>query len=178
MVTTSRVVRYMAMQIRTWEKWTSTSSRSRYHRARLEWNSLVQDTLKWGHLSKQDTFTCTCSCPKHPLCVHYKHWNQDTSLIGSISSILRVSGLERFHCNQDNHDDSYYPIHPLCVHYTTPERRTPCDHLYWIGHFCLSRELLTLKRLHWNSESHHIFTFHLSTMYHYTCRRMCVVGVV
>ena len=37
-----------------------------------------QDTLKWGHLNKHNTFCC----PKHPVCVHYNSWNQDTSPIG------------------------------------------------------------------------------------------------
>ena len=43
-----------------------------------------------GHCNKQD-------CPKHPVCVHYIPWNQDTSLIRTLTSVPRVSRLEMFH---------------------------------------------------------------------------------
>ena len=45
----------------------------------LPWNP----SLKWGHLHSRDTF----GCPKFPFCVHYIPWNQDTSLIKTLSSV-------------------------------------------------------------------------------------------
>ena len=53
-----------------------------------------QNSVKWGHLNKQDTF----NHPKCNVCVQFNPWNQDTSLIRKLSSVPRVSGLERFHC--------------------------------------------------------------------------------
>ena len=41
--------------------------------------------LTFGRLNKQTTF----GCPKHPVCVHYKPWNQVTSLIRTLSSVPR-----------------------------------------------------------------------------------------
>ena len=57
----------------------------------VQWNPSNQDTLKWGNLDKQDTFCC----PKYHACVQFNPW---TSLIRTLSSVPRVSGLERFHC--------------------------------------------------------------------------------
>ena len=43
----------------------------------IQWNASNQDSLKWGHLNIQDTF----SRPKCNVCVQFNPWNQDTSLI-------------------------------------------------------------------------------------------------
>ena len=56
---------------------------------------LIHDTLKCGHLDKQDTFGCS----KTPVCIHYNPWNQDTPLIWTFSSVPSVSIIEKFHCN-------------------------------------------------------------------------------
>ena len=52
----------------------------------VQWNPSNQDSLKWGHLKKPDTF----SCPKCNVCVQFNPWNQ---LIRTLSSVPRVSGL-------------------------------------------------------------------------------------
>ena len=58
------------------------------------WNlSLYEDTLNWGHLSKQDTF----SHPNYHSCMLFNLWNEDTSLTMTLSSDPLVSRLERFH---------------------------------------------------------------------------------
>ena len=161
MVTTSRVVRYMAMQIRTWEKWTSTFSRSRYHGAHPQWSRTPwnEDTsINWtllhaavpntlfvynykpsGHLTNKDNFFC----PKGVL-------------------IREVPLL------------SDYSIHLLCVIYTTEIVTTNTKWTFLsVPRVINSGEVPLYVG---DSKGHHIFTYHLPTLCHY--RRMCVVGVV
>ena len=38
------------------------------------------------------------NCPKHPVCVYNNPGNQDTSLIKTLSSVQKLSRLEKFHC--------------------------------------------------------------------------------
>ena len=54
----------------------------------------LRTLLKWGHLSNKDTF----SLPKNSSCMQLNPWNEDTSLIWTLSSVPLVSGLEEFHC--------------------------------------------------------------------------------
>ena len=56
----------------------------------MQLNPFFRIPLKWGHLDKLDTL----GCPKHPVCVHYNPWHQDTSLTPTLSPPSRVSRLE------------------------------------------------------------------------------------
>ena len=58
----------------------------------LQWNPSNQDSLKGGHLDKQDSLRCT----KRHVSVHYNPRNQDTLLIRTLLG-PRASRLECIH---------------------------------------------------------------------------------